>query len=209
MERRFFSRIKGVIPKHSHNNKMMFARSSSVCCRLRLRAATSSVASRFGSTLVVSEPLLDDAVVPQATQACVTAARQLDASNDLSLLVVGPTLPTQVPEGITNIYHAPTAQNNAVSETVASAIQETIQNDGDWEFVVGASSKFGSTVMPRAAALLQVSPVTDVTEIVEKGTSIACILAWFAWNMYRLLLVDSMLTRFVDVISFSVVSIYR
>ena len=47
-----------------------------------------AAAARWGSTLVVSEPLLETAVASPGTQATVTAAQKLN-DNSIDLLVVG------------------------------------------------------------------------------------------------------------------------
>jgi hypothetical protein len=116
----------------------------------------------WASTLVVSEPLLEDGSTPPATLSTATAARQLDNGSAIDLLVVGETPPTKIPDGINKVYHVPLSHR--LSETVANAI-EAIVKTKDCNVVVGASSKFGNTVIPRAAALLDVSPVTDILEI--------------------------------------------
>jgi electron transfer flavoprotein alpha subunit len=122
---------------------------------------------RWASTLVVSEPLLVDGTTPPATLSTATAAQQLlgngNTTTTVDLLVVGETPPTKIPAGISTVYHVPLSHR--LSETVASAI-ETIVKTKDCKVVVGTSSKFGNTVIPRAAALLDVSPVTDILEIV-------------------------------------------
>jgi electron transfer flavoprotein alpha subunit len=116
----------------------------------------------WASTLVVSEPLLVDGATPPATLSTATAAKQLDNGNTIDLLVVGETPPTKIPAGINKVYHVPLSHR--LSETVASAI-EAIVKTKDCNVVVGTSSKFGNTVIPRAAALLDVSPVTDILVI--------------------------------------------
>lgn len=118
----------------------------------------------WASTLVVSEPLVDGAT-PAATLSTATAAQQL-GNDTVDLLVVGEAAPTHIPAGIAKVYHVPLSSH--LSETVANAI-ETVANTKDCNIVVGTSSKFGSTVIPRAAAQLDVSPVTDILEILAPG----------------------------------------
>ena len=125
----------------------------------------SSSSLRLASTLVVSEPLLEGGVVTPGTQSAVSAAQQLGGDN-LSLLVVDAEAPTQIPEGVDRVFHVPIGDR--LSETVASAIQAVCASETN-QHVVAPATKFGSTVVPRAAALLQVSPVTDIIEIVASG----------------------------------------
>lgn len=127
------------------------------------RLATTAI-SRCASTLVVSEPLVDGAT-PPGTQSTVTAAAKLGQS--ISLLVVGTTPPSKVPAGVTKVYHV--VNGDKLSESVALAIQAAVQASGDTSVVMGASSKFGSTVIPRAAALLNASPITDILEIEDES----------------------------------------
>ena len=128
--------------------------------------------TRYASTLIVAEPLLDGAIVSPATQSAVTAAQEL-GGDDLSLLVVDGAVPTQVPDGVSKVYHVPIGDK--LTESVATAVQH-LCTAHSWGHVVTPSSKFGSTFLPRAAALLNVSPVTDVIEIVESGMSIYILL---------------------------------
>eukprot|EP00536_Pseudo-nitzschia_multiseries_P009090 jgi/Psemu1/257829/estExt_Genewise1Plus.C_2470004 len=122
---------------------------------------------RLASTLVISEPLETDGSTPAGTRSTVTAAQQIN-DNEIRLLVVGKTAPSSVPAGISRVLHVPI--DDKLSETVASAVEAVVKTDDDCTVVVGTQSKFGSTVVPRAAALLDVSPVTDVLEIEDEQT---------------------------------------
>ncbi|CAB9503379.1 flavoprotein subunit alpha, mitochondrial [Seminavis robusta] len=135
---------------------------------LAARSNASRAQIRLASTLVLSDPLTADGAAPPATQSAVTAAAQL-GGDAIELLVVGDTPPSQVPVGVAKVYHASTA-SNAVSETIAATLQSVVENKGSYDYVVGTSSKFGSTVIPRAAALLGVSPVTDIIQVIESDT---------------------------------------
>lgn len=134
----------------------------------------------WASTLVLSDPSVgsgDNVITsPPSTQAAVQAAQTLHPDHDVVLLAVGgDAAPTRVPSGVTKILWAPTdtPSNPVVPETVAAAVQQAVQHhtDGDCQAVVGTSSKFGATIIPRVAALLQVSPVTDIVQILAKGQS--------------------------------------
>jgi electron transfer flavoprotein alpha subunit len=157
---------------------MMFApslRASTRLCSRRLAALSSITnncisSNRWASTLVLSEPLTSDAWIPPSTQSAVTASLALAPDNDIIVLVVGDVAPTKAPTGVTKIVHAVTANAHATAETVAAAIQQAAEAADDLTHIVGASTKYGSTVIPRAAALLGSSPVTDIVEILGPGT---------------------------------------
>uniref|UniRef100_A0A7S4EF39 Electron transfer flavoprotein alpha/beta-subunit N-terminal domain-containing protein n=1 Tax=Pseudo-nitzschia australis TaxID=44445 RepID=A0A7S4EF39_9STRA len=122
--------------------------------------------AKMASTLVISEPLDTDGSTPAGTQSTVSAATQLNNGNEIHLLVVGGTSPSKVPSGVSKVFYVPI--DDKLSETVANAVLEVVNDDCN--VVVGTQSKFGSTVVPRAAALLDVSPVTDILEIEDEKT---------------------------------------
>jgi electron transfer flavoprotein alpha subunit len=128
------------------------------------RVATATSSRCWASTLVVSEPLIDGAT-PPGTQSAVTAASQLGQAVDL--LVISDTAPSKVPEGVTKVYHV--AIGDKLAESSAAAVH-AVASSKDCNKVVGTSSKWGSTVIPRAAALLDASPITDILQIESEGT---------------------------------------
>ena len=113
-------------------------------------AAAISRSSTF-STLVLSEPLTADNVTPPQTQSAITAAQQLSDDGIISLLVVGPEAPNQIPAGVTKVLHAATTSSSDTSnhhptpETIANAIKDAVSATTDYTYIVGTSTKFGST----------------------------------------------------------------
>jgi hypothetical protein len=96
---------------------------------------------------------------------------------------VGTIPPSKVPAGVTKVYHV--ANGDKLSESVALAIQAAVQASGDTSVVMGASSKFGSTVIPRAAALLNASPITDILEIEDESKCYMYqygLVLWCSWS---------------------------
>jgi len=151
---------------------------------LRVAGRSTKASNRLASTLVISEPLNEDGSTPAGTQSTVTAATKLNNGNGISLLVVGGTPPSKVPEGVSKVYYVPI--DDKLSETVANAVVEAV--DDDCNTIIGTASKFGSTVVPRAAALLDVSPVTDVLEIEDEKTFIR---PMYAGNVLGKVVADS------------------
>lgn len=150
----------------------MFA---AACRRTTFRLTTTCLSSRLtvgqnyrlASTLVVSDPLLEGGVAPPATLSAWTAAQKL-GSDDIALLVVGDTPPTKLPP--TNKVIFAKTPSNPTAETIAAAVKEATTEET--KVVLGTSSKFGATVMPRAAALLDASPITDIVSIESPGTCV-------------------------------------
>ena len=132
---------------------------------VRRWATTTTSSSRWASTLVISDPLNEAGETPPGTQSAVTAAGKFGQA--VALLVVGASPPNKIPEGVTSVYYV--GIGDKLSETVASSIQAVAMSK-DCNIIVGTASKFGSTVIPRAAALLESSPITDILEIQDADT---------------------------------------
>lgn len=127
--------------------------------------------------MVVSDPLSEDGSLPVATQSAVTAAlRWLEAAgeattNECVLLTTGTAPPTTGVRGVTHAVHAMT--ESKVVETAANAIQQAATKHSP-DVIMGTATKWGSSLIPRAAALLHKSPLSDVLDIVDASK-----LVWF------------------------------
>jgi len=132
---------------------------------LRSNLVANLSSQRWASTLVLSEPLEEGGVTPGQTQSIITAAQSF--GQPVELLVVGADPPTQIPNGVSKVHHVPL--KDRLAESVALAVEQ-VASESDASVILGASTKFGSTVIPRAAALLDVSPITDILEIQDENT---------------------------------------
>jgi electron transfer flavoprotein alpha subunit len=132
---------------------------------VRRWAATTNSSFRWASTLVISDPLNEAGETPPGTQSAVNAAGKFGQA--VALLVVGASPPKKIPETVTIVYYV--GVGDKLSETVASSIQ-AVAISKDCNIIVGTASKSGSTVIPRAAALLESSPITDILEIQDAST---------------------------------------
>jgi electron transfer flavoprotein alpha subunit len=142
----------------------------------RMLPLSPRLSRRWATTLVLAEGSSISSVTCQA----VTAASQLKNDNITLLVVSGSAsneAPTQVPAGTTKLLHAALPEAVVVPESAASAVLAAVKADPNITHVVSTSSKFGSTVLPRAAALLNsssggYSPIHDVIQIISKDTFI-------------------------------------
>ncbi len=125
---------------------------------------------RWATTLVLADPSSPGTIAPGTCQA-IMAANQLQNDKITLLIVGGTTIPQEVPLGTTKIVCVPFSNEDVVlPETVAAAIQAAVQANTDITHIIATSSKFGSTVLPRAAALLTSSPLHDVVQVLSSDT---------------------------------------
>ena len=134
---------------------------------------SAATTARDASTLVVSEPS-HESTAPASTLSAITAATLLDGgTGDITLLTLTdsshpPVDPATLPSSVKTILCANVESGSLLAETVANAVKAATEC-GTFTHVLAASSKFGANFVPRAGALLGVSPVPDVIEILDEG----------------------------------------
>ncbi|KAK4767816.1 hypothetical protein SAY87_002957 [Trapa incisa] len=134
---------------------------------------TSTAASRSISTLVVAEH--EGGCIKASSVNAVEAARLLGHDNSITVLLAGSGPSLERAASSASSCHPSVSKvlvahsdrfTHSLAEPWARLIQ-LVQQSGGYSHVVAASGSFGKNIVPRAAALLDVSPVTDVTQISE------------------------------------------
>ncbi|KAK9269532.1 hypothetical protein L1049_001308 [Liquidambar formosana] len=127
--------------------------------------------SRFVSTLVLAEH--EGGSIKAPSVSAVVAAKSLSEDNSISVLLAGSGSSLQ--EAATHaaschpsISQVLVADSDRFSYPLAepwAKLVHLVQQKGGFSHIIAASGSFGKNILPRAAALLDVSPITDVTEI--------------------------------------------
>ncbi|KAJ0977702.1 hypothetical protein J5N97_013176 [Dioscorea zingiberensis] len=151
----------------------MVAAMMSRALRNRSISSFSALVSRFISTLVLAEH--EGGLVKPSSLSAVEAAGVVCKEKSISVLLAGSGPRLQEAASHAASCHPLISQvlvaeadilKHPLAEAWAKLIQLVQQKDG-YSYIMAASSSFGKNILPRAAALLDVSPVTDVVEISE------------------------------------------
>jgi electron transfer flavoprotein alpha subunit len=128
------------------------------------------------SVLVVAEH--DNESLDTSTLHTITAAREL--SDDVHLLVAGAGC-AGVAEGAARIAGVAKVRcaddaryGHGIAEPLAALM---VSLSGDYSHLLVPATRFGKNVLPRAAALLDVSSISDITEIQGEDTFVRPIYA--------------------------------
>ena len=128
------------------------------------------------SVLILAEH--NNAEPASATLNTVTAATKL--SDDVHVLVAGSgckdvAAALSKVAGVTKVRVADDPRyEHPLAEPLAALI---VSLAGDYSHILAPATKFGKNVLPRAAALLDVSPITDIIEIESEDTFVRPIYA--------------------------------
>jgi electron transfer flavoprotein alpha subunit len=120
------------------------------------------------TVLVIAEH--DNQNLKASTLNTITAANKL---GDVEVLVAGSSCSSVSDEaskinGVTKVLKADSAEyENSLAENLANLIKDLSSN---YSHILAPSNTFGKNFMPRLAALLDVSQITDVLEVVSEDT---------------------------------------
>nr|GMD53212.1 electron transfer flavoprotein subunit alpha, mitochondrial [Ipomoea batatas] len=135
----------------------------------RNRSLTSRIISHHRSlrTLVLAEH--EGGSIKTSSLSAIEAAKSLGDENSISVLLAGSG------PSIKEVASQAASCHPSVSEVIAiesililepwAKLVHLVHQKGGYSHIISASSSFGKNILPRAAALLDVSPITDVTEI--------------------------------------------
>ncbi|XP_039781503.1 electron transfer flavoprotein subunit alpha, mitochondrial-like [Panicum virgatum] len=128
---------------------------------------------RFASSLVVAEH--EGGFVKPSSLSALAAAEAIAKESKISVLLggSGPALHKAADHAASShplVSEVLVADSEALAHPLAEPWAElihSVQQKGGYSHVIASSTSFGKNLLPRAAALLDVSPVTDVTAIKE------------------------------------------
>ncbi|KAL5712982.1 hypothetical protein ACHQM5_015102 [Ranunculus cassubicifolius] len=137
---------------------------------LRIQFKSVSI-SRYASTLILGEH--EGGLLKPSSFSAVAAAGAISADNSISMLLAGsgPSLQKAASHAASthpSISQVLVADSDKLSHPLAEPWAELVhlvQQNGGYSHILAASSSFGKNILPRAAALLDVSPITDVINI--------------------------------------------
>lgn len=129
------------------------------------------VSRRSFSVLVLAEH--DAGQIGQGTLAAVTAAKKLNAGPVTVLVSGSDTAAAEAASkinGVDNVLVAKDAKyDHAVAEQV-SALVVSLHKQNKYTHILGTASNEGKNIIPRAAALLDVQPISDIIDVVSGDT---------------------------------------
>jgi electron transfer flavoprotein alpha subunit len=128
------------------------------------------------AVLVVAEH--DNASVKDATNKTVTAALQLSGDVDVLVAGVGASGAAAGAAGIAGVRKVLHAEGDAFGQNIAEATEGlVVPMMANYDAVLFAASATGKNAAPRIAAALDVSPISDIQEVVSADTFVRPIYA--------------------------------
>ncbi|KAI3456968.1 hypothetical protein Pfo_013631 [Paulownia fortunei] len=147
--------------------------------------------SRSVSTLVLAEH--EGGSVKASSLSAVEAAKFLGEDNSISLLLAGsgPSLQEAAAHAASchpSISKVLLADSDKFTYPLAepwAKLVHVVQQKGSYSHIIAGSGSFGKNILPRAAALVDVSPITDVIEISASNLFVRPIYAGNALSTVR------------------------
>ncbi|XP_016437429.1 electron transfer flavoprotein subunit alpha, mitochondrial-like [Nicotiana tabacum] len=143
------------------------------------------------STLVLAEH--EGGSIKTSSLSAVEAAKSLGGDNSVSLLLAGSgqslkEAAAHAASSHLSISQVLIADSDKFTYPLAepwAKLVHLVQQRGGYSHIIAASGSFGKNVLPRAAALLDISPITDVTKISGSNLFIRPIYAGNALSTIR------------------------
>jgi len=133
---------------------------------------------RFQSTLVIAEH--SNNTLTPITRNAITAAKAI--GGDVSVLVAGPKcgpvseVVSKI-QGVTKVLVAEKDAFNGLTPEALTPLILALQNQFKYSHIIAGASAFGKNLTPRVAAKLDVSPISEVTEVKSPDTFVRTIYA--------------------------------
>ncbi|XP_027170815.1 electron transfer flavoprotein subunit alpha, mitochondrial [Coffea eugenioides] len=150
---------------------------SGILRAIRYHPISSRIAATYRSlsTLVLAEH--EGGSIKASSISAVEAANSIGNENSVSLLLAGsgPSLKEAAEHAASchpSISQVLVAESDNFTYPLAepwAKLIHVVHQKGDYSHIIAASGSFGKNIVPRAAALLDISPVTDVTEISDSN----------------------------------------
>ncbi|EOA38010.1 hypothetical protein CARUB_v10009479mg [Capsella rubella] len=143
------------------------------------------------ATLILAEH--ESGSIKPQTVSTVVAANSLGENSSISLLLAGSGSSLQEAAAQAASCH-PSVSEVLVADSDKfeyplaepwAKLVEFVRQQGDYSHILASSSSFGKNILPRVAALLDVSPITDVVKILESNQFIRPIYAGNALSTVR------------------------
>ena len=128
------------------------------------------------SVLVIAEH--DNATLKAATRNAVAAAVEIDA--DVHVLVAGQGCgpAAEAAAGVAGVAKVLIAEDGAYEHALAENVAKLVVDlSGGYSHVLAPATANGKNILPRAAALLDVAQISDITEVVSADTFVRPIYA--------------------------------
>ncbi|WMV59667.1 hypothetical protein MTR67_053052 [Solanum verrucosum] len=196
---------RGVMRALSVKNKLGFIDGSSQVEASELDMAIGTMLSAFRklsntsritpfrslSTLVLAEH--EGGLIKNSSLSAVEAAKSLGGDNSISLLLAGSghslkEAAEHAASSHPSVSQVLIADSDKFTYPLAepwAKLVHLVQQSGGYSHIIAASGSFGKNILPRAAALLDISPITDVTKISGSNLFIRPIYAGNALSTVR------------------------
>lgn len=143
------------------------------------------------STLVLAEH--EGGLIKNSSLSAVEAAKSLGGDNSISLLLAGSghslkEAAEHAASSHPSVSQVLIADSDKFTYPLAepwAKLVHLVQQSGGYSHIIAASGSFGKNILPRAAALLDISPITDVTKISGSNLFIRPIYAGNALSTVR------------------------